>query len=313
MLFSLQKIAAFVLLGSFPFACARNKAVPGLKTTKVIIVVMDGARYSETWGDVAHQHIPNIHALANEGCVFTNFYKENNTYTCSGHTEMLTGVDQAIDNGGNELPDFPSFMQYALAAYEKPSQNAWIISSKDKLHVLTDCKHSSMTGKNKPAFLGGINGAGTGYCHDSVTIERVYATMTQYAPDFILINFREPDFSAHAGDSLGYIKGIRYVDSCFNLINNWINAMPAYSGKTALFLTNDHGRHLDSVSTGYEDHGDLCEGCRHIFLYAIGPDFRKNTSVSATYQLRDLAATVGFMLHVNMPYNKGKIISGLFR
>ncbi|MFI5203312.1 MAG: sulfatase-like hydrolase/transferase [Flavobacteriales bacterium] len=307
------KILAVVFAGSIPFACAKNKASAGCRTTKVIIVVMDGARYSETWGDPSHQHIPSLHSLANQGCVFTQFYKENHTYTCSGHTEMLTGVDQEIDNGGNELPYYASFMQYALAQYDAPQNNAWVIASKEKLHVLTNCQHVSMAGKNNPAFTVGVNGIGTGNCHDSITIQRVYSTMSQYAPDFMLINFREPDFSAHAFDSLGYLKGIRYVDSCFNMIYNWTQTMSAYTGKTALFLTNDHGRHLNGVADGYAGHGDLCEGCRHIFLYATGPDFRKNASVATHYQLRDIAATVAFMLKLKMPYNQGKVITDLFK
>jgi arylsulfatase A-like enzyme len=75
-----------------------------------------------------------------------------------------------------------------------------------------------------------------------------------------------------------------------------------YSGKTTLFVTNDHGRHDDYVSNGFVNHGDNCYGCRHIELLAIGPDFPKGKVISKSYNQTDIAPTIGKILGFN-PHN----------
>ncbi len=50
--------------------------ISGYKTKHVFIVVMDGVRYSETFGDSTHALIPRLYNdLRPEGTLFTNFYK----------------------------------------------------------------------------------------------------------------------------------------------------------------------------------------------------------------------------------------------
>jgi len=45
------------------------------KTENVIIIVVDGVRYSETWGDTTHQYIPYFsNEIADFGVVNTSFY-----------------------------------------------------------------------------------------------------------------------------------------------------------------------------------------------------------------------------------------------
>jgi hypothetical protein len=58
----------------------------------VIIVVIDGARYTETFGDPLHRYIPNIwHRLRPKGTIHTNFYNRGETITLGSHVSMLTG------------------------------------------------------------------------------------------------------------------------------------------------------------------------------------------------------------------------------
>ena len=60
------------------FSCKQDapipKALPVYKTKNIFIVVMDGARYSETWGDSKQQNIPRIRQLALQGVICTEFY-----------------------------------------------------------------------------------------------------------------------------------------------------------------------------------------------------------------------------------------------
>src|SRR6185437_6327280 len=112
--------------------CITPQSPVPYKTKNVIIIVVDGPRYSETWGDSAHKYIPHMaNDMAKEGTVFTNFYNNGPTYTNSGHTTLTTGYRQEIDNKGKELPKYPSLFQYYLKKTEKDKKSAWIVTTKD--------------------------------------------------------------------------------------------------------------------------------------------------------------------------------------
>ena len=128
-----------------------------------------------------------------------------------------------------------------------------------------------------------------------------------------LLNFREPDYSGHAADSAAYLKGIRDTDEYVYQLWNYIQSDPQYKDNTTLIITNDHGRHLDGVSFGFPEHGDGCEGCRHISLLGLGPDFKTNETISKAYNQVDLAATVAYILGIEMPSGSGTKITEMFQ
>ena len=127
-----------------------------------------------------------------------------------------------------------------------------------------------------------------------------------------MINFREPDWSGHANDWPGYLDGIRMIDEFSYQIWDYLNTHPKYKDKTTFILTNDHGRHSPGVSSGFVSHGDGCEGCRHIFLYASGPDFKKGVEITAPYDLNDLAPTVAELLGFRKKSHESIVIWDLF-
>jgi hypothetical protein len=111
------------------------------KTENVIVLIMDGPRYTETWGDSTHQYIPHMaNDMAQHGVIYSDFRNNGPTYTNAGHTAICTGIYQRIDNMGKELPKKPSMFQYWLKAKGKPQNAAYVIASKDKLEILTNCK-----------------------------------------------------------------------------------------------------------------------------------------------------------------------------
>jgi len=61
------------MITRFLLICFLLCAVVYGKTSHAIILVMDGARYTETLGDSTHANIPKIASLAKKGMVFTNF------------------------------------------------------------------------------------------------------------------------------------------------------------------------------------------------------------------------------------------------
>jgi hypothetical protein len=91
----------FSILIALWFICpslAQNK----FKTEYVIILVIDGVRHTETFGDSTFQNVPNLkHKLAPQGVLNTNFRANTKkTTTNAGHTAMTTGRYQRIRNNG---------------------------------------------------------------------------------------------------------------------------------------------------------------------------------------------------------------------
>ncbi len=294
-------------------SCIKDKTRGDYLTENCVVIVVDGPRYSETWGDSTHQYIPHLaHDLAKEGVIFTNFRNNGPTYTSAGHTALLTGNYQEINNSGSEKPIYPNYLNYWLKATQSPAYKAWIIASKDKIEILSDSQDSLWEGNFLPRVDCGNAGLGSGYRPDSVTVTHLLDSMETYHPNLVFVNFREPDYSGHLGDWDNYLAAIVAADKAYYQIWNYIQTSPHYKGKTSFFITNDHGRHLAEFG-GFTSHGDNCEGCRHIHLFAAGPDFKKGVICETPFEQIDLTATIAELFHLEMPHVKGKVIEPVFR
>ena len=128
----------------------------------------------------------------------------------------------------------------------------------------------------------------------------------------VLINFQEPDHSGHAMDWKGYLEGLKKSDEYAFRIWEFLNTNENYKGTTTVFITNDHGRHLPGHKDGFISHGDECEGCKHINLFASGPDFKKGIITNAKRGQIDIPATIIELLHLNLPTAKGNLLEELF-
>ena len=96
-----------------------------------------------------------------------------------------------------------------------------------------------------------------------------------------------------------------------NIIFSFVENDPIYQDKTTIFITNDHGRH-DDASGNFSGHGDNCNGCKHIFFYAYGPDFKKNLIINSANEQIDIAPTIGKLLDFDIPNSNGNNMSNLY-
>jgi predicted AlkP superfamily pyrophosphatase or phosphodiesterase len=300
-----------LLFGTFSFA--QNDSTRKYKTEKVIIMVMDGPRYTETWGDSTHQNIPHLAKdIVPQGVLYSNFRNNGKTETTAGHTALTTGFYQRIPNNGTVLPKNPSIFQYYLKEKGKIRKAAYVIASKDKLSVLTDCKKKDWHGKYRPIGDCGENGRFSQYRTDQVTYENSVKILTEEKPDLVLINFKNPDTWGHAGNWERYLSSMKKTDEYIYKLFKLIQTNEHYRGKTTVFITNDHGRHLDGKKDGFISHGDCCEGCRRMICLAYGPDFKQNVISDVQREQIDIPVTIGELLGFDIPKSKGKVMTELF-
>ena len=271
-----------------------------------IVVVIDGPRWTETYGDTSYQYIPNIgKILRKEGTLFTNFKNGGRTYTNSGHTALCTGVHQNISNQGTQLPKRSNIFQHLIKEKQLDKRKVWLLTSKGKLEMLSNTKDKDWWNQYLPSTYCGLNGSGVGYPDDKYTFPVFKQIISEHKPVFTLINLLDIDVWGHANNWERYIQAHRDIDAMVMDLWNMIQSDPVMKDKTALYLTNDHGRHLDGHKNGFVSHGDGCEGCRHISLLAIGPDFQKNREVATEYDQVDLTATLATIFGITMPDAKG--------
>jgi len=306
-------VCGFLLLVS---SCKSDKVAgkDSFVTQNVVVIVVDGPRYTETWGDSTHANIPNRYALLAEGVLADQFFNNGNTITNPGHIAISSGNYDYVANDGSELPHFQTLFQAWLNEHpEEDTTSCCFIASKDKLHILAN-DPVGVAGNRKPYSDCGVNGNGTGgYRSDSVTQAHVLTALQTLRPRLMLVNFKDPDSYGHMGDFSGYLAAIQQTDAYVAAIWNYLQSDPFYKDKTTLIVTNDHGRHTNGISTGFTSHGDGCEGCRRIEFFALSPDFKQGAIVFTPYEQTDISATIAKMLGLPFPSGSGEVMTELFR
>jgi membrane-anchored protein YejM (alkaline phosphatase superfamily) len=275
--------------------------------------VIDGPRFSETFGDSSYTYIPKMgRELTKEGVLFYNFKNNGPTYTNAGHTAITTGHYQKISNGGKELPKKPSIFNYYLKTFNADKSDAYVVSSKGKLEILANTKNKKWWNTYMPMTYCGEKGNSSNYIHDQQTFDKVNSLIDTQMPRIMLVNFLAVDSYGHSNQWEMYLSSIQKCDQYVYTIWNKIQNSPTLRNKTTLFVTNDHGRHLNGHKDGFVNHGDRCEGCKHISLLAIGPDFKKNQVIKEGGELIDISKTIAHMMGFEMPTSEGRVLTELF-
>jgi hypothetical protein len=285
-------LAAISVLCLTLFVCTSSPS-----PQSVFLIVIDGARYSETFG-AEDKYIPHMwNTLRPQGTIYSHFYNDGTTETNSGHASLATGTWQHLVNDGSEYPNQPTVFEYYRKYTSAPESTCFVIAGKKKLHILA---HSS-DANYRASFRTSAS------FDDLDTWEQVLEVIDRYHPRLVVVGFPEVDIKGHDGDWNGYIRALRQVDSLIAVLWEKIQSDPVYKNTTTMFVTNDHGRHTD-VTQGFKDHGDSCEGCRHIMLLAVGPDFAPNTVVPDTTFQIDIAPTIGAILGFPTPQAQSKCL-----
>jgi hypothetical protein len=260
----------------------------------VILVIIDGARYSETLGDPSAIYIPRMKQLANEGAVVSNFLNDSITITKYAIPAIWCGSwstpkDTTINGNATQYATAPSVWEY----YRKNIG----ADSLDALYLL-----KSLTAPWLPSYYPSY---GPSYWpayilqgwNDTQVWQNARAKLQTHHPHLTVLYLADVDGAGHSGDWLKYTKAIFTADSIVGTLWDFIQTDTIYKNCTDIIVTNDHGRHSDGVSTGFVSHGDGCAGCRHIIFLGAGPGFKRSYSSTITRKIPDIIPTIGSLLH----------------
>jgi len=277
---------------------------------RVVLVIIDGARYTEMLGDgdPAGKHTPNLHALAREGCSLGNTPILN-----IGETTTIYGVN-TIHSGkwnswvedsssGEVFQTVPTHWEY-FRKQQGQAQDAaaYFLKYMGAGYVWKPSRHDEYG----PDYWPSISAYGT---TDRHVTEKWQSAVSSTAPRLSVLYLEDVDGGGHTGDWETYTDAIREADRLVGVLWQAIGADPAYAGKTTLIVTSDHGRH-DDAHGGFQWHGDACNGCRRVTFLAVGPGVRRDCAQpeGEPYTIADITPTIGRILGYTAPYADGKVM-----
>lgn len=127
--------------------------------------------------------------------------------------------------------------------------------------------------------------------NDTLTYHIAKAYLLEHQPTLMWIGMSQSDDWAHADRYDRLLAYLHLTDRLLADLWATIEAHPAYSGKTTLIVTTDHGRGLSA--TDWQEHDETIPGSEAIWLAAIGPDTPPaGDKVPVTVHQGDIAATI---------------------
>lgn len=274
-------------------------------TDKVMIIIIDGARYTETFGDPDHTYIPNMYSISQGGTVIDNFYNDGFTYTSRAIPALWCGtwtdVRDTIYNGNStKYAVKPTLFEYYRKQKNLPSSECYYI-----LKYIESLWLPSFEPDYGPEYWPEFHSVGD---NDNEVANHVQFVMDNIQPHFLWVYLADVDHAGHSGNWNEYTHAIQNADSIVGVLWNKIQSDPFYANSTNLFVTNDHGRH-DDQHGGFSGHGCSCEGCRHIQLLACGPNIKSGYISTTSRQIPDLAVTVSHILELDPEQSTGNVMT----
>ncbi|HOW73259.1 MAG TPA: hypothetical protein PKY77_21890 [Phycisphaerae bacterium] len=133
--------------------------------------------------------------------------------------------------------------------------------------------------------------------HDAFLTDRAVACMKRFGPDVLVVAFGEID-CAHYGSWSRYVEAIQRTDELTWRLWQATQEMESYRGRTLMLILPDHGRELESADgPGFIHHSDFYtdrgadEGCRRVWMLALGPGVRVGGRVDRPIPTTAVAAT----------------------
>ncbi len=133
--------------------------------------------------------------------------------------------------------------------------------------------------------------------HDAFLADCACACLKHFSPQVISVDFGEID-CAHYGSWSRYVEAIERTDLLTWRLWQTARSLPGYRNRTLMLVLPDHGRELERPGgSGFLHHSDFYtdqgadEGCRRVWMLAIGPGVRAGQTVDRAAPITAAAAT----------------------
>lgn len=274
----------------------------------VVIVIIDGARYPETFLNENSTYTPKMWELAKEGTYIKFFYNDSLTYTSAAIPALWCGTwtarrDTFYNGSSTQYSVKPSLFEYFRKQKNIPVEKCLY-----SLSYVSSLWLQSFNSVYGPDFWPYTISSGTS---DNDVLQNTLNYMESKHPQFTVMYLSNVDHAGHSGIWSNYVSAISNADQIVYDFWNTIQQDVFYSNKTTMIVTNDHGRH-DDAHGGFSGHGDGCPGCRQIMFLALGPNVKENYVSTKPRRIPDVAVTAGSLLGVNMEYSTGEVASEIF-
>ena len=273
-------------------------SVAGL-TTKVVILIMDGVRMTETYDDPSHAHIPHIwNELCPQGYASDAFYNNGWTTTCAGHASLLTGSQQYLADDGTVRPDRPVLWEYYRDQMHTPDWSSVAVTNKTKLRMLSYSTY--------PGYGPADSAKTVAPCYeDGNTIQQFTYYAGYYHPAIPCLDGRN-----RRGRPPGGLAGIPGRDRGSRRVWPPISGTgskqtPGFANQTALFPPPITA--VTRPTTRRTEMGVSAAGVSPSSPWDLISCRGRDTGVYG--DLRDIAVTAAAMLGLSAPYATGRVLT----
>ncbi len=272
----------------------------------VIVLIIDGARYSETFGDSLSRFIPRMKSLSLQGTVIDSFINDGVTSTKRAIPALWCGswttpIDTVVNGFNTQYAVVPSVWEYFRKTHSLDQKQAFYLLKQLNGPWLPSY-HPDYGESYWPTYL--LQGE-----KDINVWQSAKYNLEKYHPRLSIIYLADVDSYGHSGSWNNYTDAITIADSIAGLLWDLIQSDTVFKNKTNLIITNDHGRHLDGISSGFVGHGDGCWGCRNIMFVAVGSDIKRGKRYNIKKTIPDIVPTIGKILNFTTPYSTGAVIT----
>lgn len=282
----------------------------------VVVLVMDGVRIDESFGDgdssasgtPTAELMPSLRQLvAQEGALVTRTFSTGLTRTGPGHVDLVVGrhlphANYPVDADGvvgDYLPELPTLYESL-----EPGEG-WLIGNGK---LIAPAARSVYSGNDHSGAVVEYFGPS-----DPGLLLELRSLLTDTQPRLVVVNLHDVDRAGHSGED-GESGEPRYVENSRQLGDeiarfwSWLQDQPDLGSKTTVLITADHGRHRLGGERDWAEHGDQCTGCRQIPLALLGSGIQPGVVVNTPHTMLDINQTIAALLAISMPYSQGSPI-----
>lgn len=285
---------------------AEADADPG--EPRLVLVIIDGARFSETLGDPDHRFAPELARLAAEGCAPGPILNSGDTFTIAGMSAIHTGAWDAwrTDPDGEVYQAVPTHWEYFRKGRDRaPTDAFYVLEALGYDSLWKPSRHTEYGQDYWPTFRL------RGWSDDEVA-ESFAQVLEQVRPAFVVLYLADVDAAGHSRSWARYTDAVARADAIVAQVWDLVQATAGYAGRTTLIVTSDHGRH-DEAHGGFGGHGDGCDGCRQVTFLAIGPNIDPSCAAPARPRtIVDITPTIGRILGYDATYSEGEVMEEIF-